>query len=357
MVGYLIVFWTPRSYVVVVPDFNVAIGSTLLVDSILAYCIPDPLHPILGLSQGEDSIVPFLYRPVAYSTASALCHEESLMCTGLGLGSSLPLSSPSLSSLSLGSPLPPSFAPLSSSLPLVLTPPGFPSSSSFASSLPSLASLAPFLVASSSIASFGSSLPSPAPPGFPVAPPVHPLAPPVGLRPHVPSLAPSVAPSLFCVSSRVLSAPGASPLLPSSAAATASFPHAPVPPSSCFPFVSASADMIISWSLPTMPSCSAPFLCSVSAPTHSKVFPVFSLGSSAAPHPSSSSLLPLALAAPLSTFLGLLVSPVFLWRLGGSWRSCFGWCGSLLVAWLWFGFCWRFWCLGFSQRCVHLLQF
>ena len=136
------------------------------------------------------------------------------------------------------------------SLPSVLAPPGFPSSS-FASSFPQLSSLAlTFPVRSPFVTSVALSLPSPAPPGFPVAPPFSPLAPAVGLRHPIPSLTPSVAPYSFPVSSLLLFDPAASsPFLPSLVPAPAvSLPCAPVASSSSFPFSSAPlADTVISW--------------------------------------------------------------------------------------------------------------
>ena len=49
---------------IVAPDFDVAVGGASLADSIHAFCVPNPLHPVPGPSQGGDSIVPFLYRLV-----------------------------------------------------------------------------------------------------------------------------------------------------------------------------------------------------------------------------------------------------------------------------------------------------
>ena len=122
------------------------------------------------------------------------------MFLGSSLGSSLPPSCSFLSGHSPVAPLTPSVALFPSSLPSVSAPPGF-HSSCFASFLPQLSSRAPtFPVPSPSATSVASSLPFPAPPGFPVAPPFSPLAPTVGLRHPVHSLAPSVAPLLIpCV--------------------------------------------------------------------------------------------------------------------------------------------------------------
>ena len=63
---------TLRSYVIVAPDFDVAISGSSLADAIRAYHMPDPLHPVPGPSQGGDSIVPFLYRLVASLGSSPL---------------------------------------------------------------------------------------------------------------------------------------------------------------------------------------------------------------------------------------------------------------------------------------------
>ena len=118
---------TLRSYVIVAPDFDVAIGGASLADSICPFHVPDPFHPIPGPSQGEDSIAPFLYRLVASSgslslvasSASALCHGKGVVSFGVGLGSAVPPSSSSLSGLTRGASFPTPPAP-SSSLPLVL---------------------------------------------------------------------------------------------------------------------------------------------------------------------------------------------------------------------------------------------
>ena len=84
-----------------------------------------------------------------------------------------------------------------------------------------------FLVPSSSVASFPSSLRPPAPIGSPMTP-VCALAPFVGMQPQVPSLASSVA-SSFSVASLLSSAFGTSPFLPpSTAASPASFLRVPV---------------------------------------------------------------------------------------------------------------------------------
>ena len=209
-----------RAYVVVAPDFDLAIGGSSLVDSIRTYHLrlSDPVNPVPGLSQGGDSIVPFLYRlvassgssPLVSSSASTLCHGGVLDVSGSALGSSLPPLCSSLSGPSSVSPLTPSVAPFPSSLPLVLAPPGF-RSSSFTSSLPQLSSLAPtFPVHSPSVTLVASSLPFPAPPVFPVAPPFNPLAPAVGLRHPAHSLAPLGAPYSFPVSSLLPSVPAAS---------------------------------------------------------------------------------------------------------------------------------------------------
>ena len=128
--------------------------------------------------------------------ALALCvmWGGCLVCTGVGLGSAVPPSCSFLSSLSLGASFPPPPATLSVSLPSVPASPGFPASSSFASP-PSLVSLPPpFPDSSPSVVSFLPSLPTPVPPNFHLTPPVRPLAPPMGLRPHGPSLTPSVSP-------------------------------------------------------------------------------------------------------------------------------------------------------------------
>ena len=173
--------------------------------------LSDPVNPVPGPSQGGDSIVLFPYRlvassgssPLVPSSASALCRGGVLDVSGSGLGSSLlPLCS-SLSGPSPVAPLAPSVAPFPSSLSSVSTPPDF-HSSSLASSLPQLSSLAPtFPVHSLSVTSVASSLPFPAPPDFPVAPLFSPLAPAVGLCHPIHSLVPSVAPThsmcpLFC---------------------------------------------------------------------------------------------------------------------------------------------------------------
>ena len=142
--------------------------------------------------------------------------------------------------------------------------------------------------------------------------PVCPMAPFLGLRPQVPSLADYVVSSSLSVTSLLLSAPGASPFLPSSiAAAPASFPHAPVPFFSYFPSVLAPFVATFIWSLPSIPSCWAP-LSSLSAPLAS---PGFSLGHSAPPPPPLSLLpsapgFPSALPAPLSA-VGLSGPPGF----------------------------------------------
>ena len=199
MVGSQIVFLDSlRAYVVVAPDFNLAIGGSSLADwnSACRLRLSDPVNPVPGLSQEGDSIVPFLYRLVASSgssplvslSASALRHGGVLDVSGSGLGSSLPPLCSSLSGPSPVAPLAPSVAPFPSSLPSVSTPLGF-HSSSFASSLPKLSSLAPtFPVHSPSVTSVASSLPFLAPPGFPVALPLSLMAPAVGLRHPVLSL-------------------------------------------------------------------------------------------------------------------------------------------------------------------------
>ena len=144
------------THVVVAPDFDIAVGGSSQTDSITAYRLrlSDPVNHVPGLSQGRDNIVPFLHHlmassgasPLVASSASALHQRGSLDFTGLGLGSSLPPSSPSFSGLSVGSPSTLSVAPPSSSLPSVSAPPGFPSSSSFISPLPSVISSASFSV-------------------------------------------------------------------------------------------------------------------------------------------------------------------------------------------------------------------
>ena len=309
-----------RVYVVVLPDFDLAIGGSSLEDSIRSYRLHlfDPLNPIPGPSQEGDSIVLFLYclvassgaSPLVASGVSAMRHRGVLNITGFGLGSSLPLLSSSLSGPSPVTPLAPFVAPIPYSFPSFSAPPGFPSSS-FASPLPHLSSLAPaFPLASPSVTSIASSLSPPAPPGFPMAPPTHPLAPPVGLRLPVHSLAPSITPYSFPVSFLLPSGPTAlSPFLPSCAPTPAApFLRTPVASSSSFPFVAASSvDTVVSWSLPAIVSCSAPSLSSLTASTPSLVLPVVSLGSVAPPPPSSLlasvPAFPSAPLAPLSSFL------------------------------------------------------
>ena len=268
------------AYVIVSPDFDLAFGGSLLANLIRLYRLhlSDLSNPVPGPFQGGDSIVPFLYRLVASSGASPLItsgagavrHGGILDVAEFGLGSSLLPSGSFLPHAPAVAPLPPSVALIPSSFLFVSAPAGFPSSS-FASSLPHISSLAPtFPFSSPSVTSIASSLPSPAPPGSPLAPPFHPLAPPVGLRHPVHSLAPLVALYLFPVSSLLPSGPAASsPFLPSCAPAPAApFLRTPVAASSSsFPFVSASsADTVVSWSLPTIVSCSAPSLSSLTAP-------------------------------------------------------------------------------------------
>ena len=79
------------SYVIVVPDFDFTISGTSLVDSIPAFRIPDPLHLVLGPSQGGDSTVSFLYRLVASSVSSPLVTSSSsalghMVCVCVGGG-------------------------------------------------------------------------------------------------------------------------------------------------------------------------------------------------------------------------------------------------------------------------------
>ena len=348
------------------PDFGVAICGSLLADSICAYHIPDPLHPVSGLSQGGDSIVPFLYRlvvssgtsPLFASSASTLRHGGNLVCTGLGLGSSVPPSCSSLSSFSLGTPLPPSFAPLSSSFPSVSAS-GFPSSSLLAAPLLSLASLAPsFPVPSSSVASFPSSLPTPAPPGFPMTPSVRPMAPPVGLRSQVPPwrllllLPRSLSPLFYrlLLALRLFSLPILLLLLHPFLA-----------------FLCLLPGFLLS-RLHLRP-LSSPGSCRQCLHVRLLLFllcrPLLLLWLLLSrwvllllPLP----LLRLLLTSPLLLAILLLwllpftlwpfwdswFSSLFLWYLGGSWCSRFEWCSSLRLSWLWFRFCWRFWRLGFS---------
>ena len=227
------------------PLFNFPIGGSSLADLIHVYRLhlSDLSNPVPGPSQGGDSIVPFLYRllaslgasPLAASGAGAVRHWVCFGFFSFSLGPSSFLTCfPSGSSLPLASPV----APLPSSFPSVSAPAGFPSS--FASSLPHFSSLAStFPFSSPSAASL---LPSPAPLSFPIVPPVHQLAPPVGLCYPAPSLAPSVAPYSFSVSSLLPSGPSAlSPFLPSCAPAPVGpFPCATVT-SSSFPFVFASS--------------------------------------------------------------------------------------------------------------------
>ena len=65
---------TLRLYVVVALDFDIAIGGSSLADSITAHCLhlSDPVNPVLGPSQGGDSIVLFLHHLMASLGASPL---------------------------------------------------------------------------------------------------------------------------------------------------------------------------------------------------------------------------------------------------------------------------------------------
>ena len=113
-----------------------------------------------------------------------------------------------------------------------------------------------------------------------------------------------------CTFSFAVWSAASSPFRPSVAPAPAvSFPRAPVA-SSSFPFGSAPlADTVVSGSLLTIVSCSAPSLSSLAAPTPSLVPPVVLLGPAAAAPPPSSSLLalapgyPSAPPAPISFFV------------------------------------------------------
>ena len=144
------------------------------------------------------------------------------------------------------------------------------------------------------------------PPGFHLTLPVRPLAPSVGLCPHGPSFTRSITPSFF-VASLLSPAPGASLFLPASSATVPPFPY--------FPSVSApSATIFVSWSLPMVPTCSAPSLSSLASHVPSWVLQVFSLGPTAPPPPSSLLLsapaLPSSQAALISSF-GLSGPPGF----------------------------------------------
>ena len=101
------------AFVVYSTKFDLAIGGSLLVDSVCSFHLhlADPSNPVPGLSQGGDSIVPFLYRlaaslgasPFVASGADGVYHREGLDVTWLGLGSFLPLSSFPSSSSTLSS--------------------------------------------------------------------------------------------------------------------------------------------------------------------------------------------------------------------------------------------------------------
>ena len=162
-----------------------------------------------------------------------------------------------------------------------------------------------------------SSLPSLAPPSFPLAPPVRPLAPHVDLRPPVSSLATPVVPLSFPASAILSSGPSvSSPFLPSYASA----PVAPIlcSPVASFPVISSSSPAtVISWSLPAVITCSAPSLFLLAARTHSLVLLLVSLSSFVPPPPHASSWLPSvpsfpsAPTVPPSSFVSFGDSPSF----------------------------------------------
>ena len=158
----------------------------------------------------------------------------------------------------------------------------------------------------SSVAYSFPSLPTVAPPGYPLALPVRPVAP-LGLRHTSSSFASSqttASSSSFSVTSLLSPVPGSSSFVsPPSAPATPIFLHAPVSPAPYFPSAPASSvNTIVSWSLPTVPSCSAPSLSSLAPQAYSFAPPVFCLCPSAhlLPPPPSSSLLPSSLSLPSS---------------------------------------------------------
>ena len=110
------------SYVSVASDFDIAMGGASLADSFCSLRYPDPLHPAPGPSHGGDSIVPFLYHigvspgsssALVTMSASALRYGGSGVSSGVGLGSTVPPPSSSLSNLPIGSSFPaPSSFPL-----------------------------------------------------------------------------------------------------------------------------------------------------------------------------------------------------------------------------------------------------
>ena len=128
-----------------------------------------------------------------------------------------------------------------------------------------------------------------------MAPPIHPITP-LCLRPAGPAFPSSraSASSSFSVSSLLLPTTCSSYFPSLSAPAPPPFPCASIPPPQCFvPAPPTSAHTVVSWSLPSVPSCSAPSFSSVAPRASSFVPTAFSLVLSAPlPPPPATSLLP-----------------------------------------------------------------
>ena len=222
----------------------------------------------------------------------------------VGLGSTVPPPSSSLSGLPFDS----SFPTPSTSCPLVSTPPGFsssfaahpvPSSSSYPGLALSVAYSPSFLPAAPSWFSSGSACSS-----FGSFSRFTPYQSCFCFFSHCCCF-------FFSVTSLLSPAPGSSSFLsPPSVPAPHPFPHTPVPATLYFTSApTPSAYTFVTWSLLTVPLCSAPSLSYLTPQAPSFAPQVFSLGPSAPlrPPPSSSlipssSSLPFSLALPLSSF-------------------------------------------------------
>ena len=162
-----------------------------------------------------------------------------------------------------GTPFPSAFPAPSFVSPTTSFPPPYSLSATLASSTPASVPLLPLVP----------------PPGFSVTPTL-PLISAFSLRPTVPAFPPSrtSTSSSFSVASLLLPQTYASAFLPSFATPAPPFPFAHVPPSRCFaPSPTPSAHAVVSWSLPSVPTCSAP--------SFSPMPPAFSLVPSAPPPP------------------------------------------------------------------------
>ena len=267
-------------------------------DSVISFHarFADPVNPVPGPSQGGYSILNFSHCLVGTSGSSPLVAVRAVGVRRGGwfwflwgwYGSSLSLFGrlPSFSFLASasGSALP--FATLvtqPSASVAQLSSPAFLPASSVTSSFPPVASFSSvFPSFPPPVALFSSLAPSLTPPGFPFIPPVRPLAPPAGLRPPFSSLVSAVVSLSLPVSALLLSgsSSSSSPLLPSYPLSTVvSQLHVPVSASLFLVVSSGSSPTVVSWSLPTVVTCSSPSVAYLSAPAHSLVPPVASLGS------------------------------------------------------------------------------